>query len=186
MITQETTALKNENLLESQAHTAANNYKQANIDVPVSSAFSPSNPWDIMMNCPLAQAANDRQRQNFPQFGSMDLTAADIEQVYAPAIQAATEKSGVPADILRDMIWTESKGHPLTSNGGLVQIDPVAWGQTAAANDCLKNGNRYTPRDNIMAGALYLASKGSCSDSACWQNLYKTNYQDPTAASRAY
>ncbi|CAK3876878.1 Hypothetical predicted protein [Lecanosticta acicola] len=185
MMTQEMAALRNENLGESAAHTVENDYKQANINIPVSSAFSPEDPWEIMLNCPLAQKANDRQRENYPKYGSMDLTAEDIADVYGPAIAAATKESGVPGDILRDMIWTESKGHPLTSNGGLVQIDPVAWGTTVQANSCLTGANRYTPWFNIMAGALYLKSQGSCSDDACWETLYKNHYQDPTAACRA-
>ena len=127
MMTQELAALTQETLAESLQHTAANNYRQAGFTCAVDSAFAPSDPWQIILDCPLAQAANDRQRENYPAFGSMDLTPEDIEQVYEPAISAATAESGVPADVLRDMIWTESKGHPLTSNGGLTQIDPNAW-----------------------------------------------------------
>ena len=186
MMAQELAALKQETLSESLQHTAANNYKQAGFTCSVDSAVAPSDPWQIMLDCPLAQAANDRQRENYPAFGSMDLTPEDIATVYAPAIAAATAQSGVPGEILRDMIWTESKGHPLTSNGGLTQIDPNAWAAVVDANACMKGRKRYTPRDNIMAAALYLKSKGDCgNDTACWTSLYKGQYQDPMAACRA-
>ncbi|EME38079.1 hypothetical protein DOTSEDRAFT_75967 [Dothistroma septosporum NZE10] len=180
MQSQELAALKQETLSESLQNTTANNYAQAGFTCPVASAFAPSNPWQIMLDCPLAQAANNRQRENFPAFGSMDLTAADIATIYAPAIAFATAESGVPAEVLRDIIWTESKGHPLTSNGGLTQIDPNAWAAVVDGNECMKGRRRYVPRDNVLAAALFLKSKdtGGCgSGVSCWMGVYKTSYQ---------
>lgn len=116
----------------------------------------------------------------------MDLTPEDIATVYGPAISAASAESGVPGDVLRDVIWTESKGHPLASNGGLTQIDPNAWAGVVDGNEGLKGGRRYAPRDNVMAAALVLKGMGDCgADRGCWKELYENRYRDPKAGCRA-
>jgi soluble lytic murein transglycosylase-like protein len=174
MVQSEIAGLKNE---AQTTPTITANYAQAGIKAPVSSALPPSNPEDILKD-PLAKAAQAKMQENYPATGSMDLTEAQIKEVYGPAITAASKKTGVPEDMITSMIWTESKGHPLTSNGGLVQIDPVAWGQMADKDPSLKN--RYNPAENIMAGAAYLASKAGGSPPTSpegWKSLYHAQYQ---------
>jgi hypothetical protein len=174
MTQQELVALQGEAV---QSTTIAANYAQAGIGASVASALPPSNPADIL-NDGLARAAEAQMEANYPATGSMDLTADQILSVYGPAISAAEGRTGVPARVLGDMIYIESKGHPLTSNGGLGQIDPVAWGQMVDANPALEN--RYIPADNIMAAAMYLASKAGAAKPAsydAWMALYHAAYQ---------
>ncbi|HET6346936.1 MAG TPA: transglycosylase SLT domain-containing protein, partial [Myxococcota bacterium] len=174
MVQTELAGLKNE---AQTTPTIKANYAQAGIKAPVSSALPPSNP-EAILNDPLAQAAQKQMQANYPATGSMDLTEAQIKDVYGPAIKAASQKTGVPEEMISTMIWIESKGHPLTSNGGLTQIDPVAWGQMADKDPSLKN--RYNPADNIMAGAEYLASKAGGSPPSSydgWKALYHGQYQ---------
>lgn len=155
-------------------------FKQAGISADPACVLG--TPEEIM-SYPAAQAAMKQMKANFPAFGSMDLTAEDIPKVYADPIKAACTATGAPEDLLTKMIWTESKGHPLISNGGLTQIDNVAFGQQVQKNPNLKN--RYTPADNIMAAAMRL--KQGKDEAGCdWETAYYQHYQDPGAAARGY
>ncbi|KAF7198399.1 hypothetical protein HII31_00138 [Pseudocercospora fuligena] len=135
---------------------------------------------DNIMKDPQARAAMTQMKANFPAFGSMDLTAEDIQKVYADAIKTACAKTGVPEDMMVKIIWVESKGHPLVYQG-LTQIDYVAWGQMADENSSLKN--RYMPSDNIMASAMFL-KKAKDQYGGDWETTYSQHYQDPNAKSR--
>ncbi|KAF2168569.1 hypothetical protein M409DRAFT_21319 [Zasmidium cellare ATCC 36951] len=148
-------------------------YKQANIKADPSSALADP---ETIMQYPQARAAMERMKASYPTTGSPDLTPEDIQNVYADALNAACNKTGVPEDILIKIIWTESKGHPLVYNG-LTQMDYVAWGQMADENPDLKN--RYEPTSNIVAAAMYLAKqKGQFGGT--WDETYYNHYQDPS------
>lgn len=136
---------------------------------------------DAIMQDPQARAAMTQMKANYPASGSMDLTTGDIQTVYAEGIQAASDKTGVPQDMLVNIIWTESKGHPLVYQG-LTQIDYVGWGQQVDRDSSLQN--RYMPSDNILAAAMYLkAAKEEYGGD--WSTTYTQHYQDPGAAARA-
>ncbi|KXT03896.1 hypothetical protein AC579_6238 [Pseudocercospora musae] len=177
MINNEVTTLKT---LENPATVLPDikaEFAQASIKVSPDSTLP--NIDDIMKD-PQARAAMAQMKANFPAFGSMDLTAGDIQKVYGDAIKAACDKTGVPADIMVKIIWTESKGHPLVYQG-LTQMDYVVWGQMADENSALKN--RYLPTDNIVASAMFLKkAKDQYGDD--WETTYTQHYQDPSAASR--
>lgn len=85
-------------------------YKQANIQADPASALADVHK---IMQDPQARAAMERMKAAYPTTGSPDLTPADIQSVYADAIKAACNRTGVPEEILVKIVWTESKGHPL-------------------------------------------------------------------------
>ncbi|EME79712.1 uncharacterized protein MYCFIDRAFT_212292 [Pseudocercospora fijiensis CIRAD86] len=178
MITNEVTALKTSENPKTMLSTLKAIFTQARIKVSPDSALA---NVDKIMQDPQARAAMTQMKANFPAFGSMDLTAEDIQKVYGDAIKAACKKTGVPEDIMVKIIWTESKGHPLVYNG-LTQMDYVAWGQMADENPELKN--RYMPTDNIVAAAMFL-QKAKAKYGGDWETTYTQHYQDPTAASRS-
>ncbi|KAF2211790.1 hypothetical protein CERZMDRAFT_85185 [Cercospora zeae-maydis SCOH1-5] len=149
-------------------------YKQAGISCPPESAFP---DIDNTMQDSSARAAMSQMKANYPAFGSMDLTPEDIQKVYGDHIDTACSKTGVPADVMVNIIWTESKGHPLVY-GGLTQMDYVAWGQMAEQDPSLKN--RYMPGDNIVASAMYLKGKKD-TNGGDWETTYRNHYQDPNA-----
>ncbi|KAK4504481.1 hypothetical protein PRZ48_005397 [Zasmidium cellare] len=148
-------------------------YAQANIKASPSSALA---DVDTIMADPQARAAMERMKAAYPETGSPDLTAEDIQKVYADALKTACNKTGVPEDMLVKIIWTESKGHPLVYNG-LTQMDYVAWGQMADEDPDLKN--RYLPTSNIVAAAMYLA-KQKAQYGGTWEETYYNHYQDPS------
>ncbi|KAF2158480.1 hypothetical protein M409DRAFT_31012 [Zasmidium cellare ATCC 36951] len=124
---------------------------------------------------PQAQAALKAMKAAYPSTGSPDLTQEDIGIVYGDAIRTAVAKTTVPADMLSEIVWTESKGHPLVYNG-LTQIDYVAWGQMADRDPQLDN--RYLPTSNIVAAAMYLSAMKQRYGCA-WDDCYRNHYQDP-------
>lgn len=82
---------------------------------------------------------------------------------WAPYIQAAAAKSGIPADWIRKVMAAESGGHlllhgrPIVSRAGaigLMQLMPGTWQDMRVA---LRLGpDPHAPADNILAGAVYL------------------------------
>lgn len=152
-------------------------YDQANINAPVESAFAPEQASDIL-NQPLAQAAMARMKDNFARDGLADLKPGDIPEIYESPINAASSASGVPTDIIANIIYIESKGHPMTANGGLMQIDDIQWGLMKDQNPQLSN--RYILEDNIMAGALDLKFKCAGDIPTThegWEAVYHAHYQ---------
>lgn len=152
-------------------------YDQANIHAPVESAFAPEDPKEIL-NQPLAQAAMARMKSKFASKGDADLEAGEILEIYESPINAASSASGVPTDIIANIIYIESKGHPMTANGGLMQIDDIQWGLMKDQNPNLSN--RYIPQDNIMAGALDLKFKCAGDIPTThegWEAVYRAHYQ---------
>ncbi|KXT01623.1 hypothetical protein AC578_8044 [Pseudocercospora eumusae] len=77
----------------------------------------PPNPAGDILNDPTAKAAEQRI---FEMGGH--LNPAAIAEVYVDAINEAGKRT-------RDMIYTESKGHPLTGMGGLMQIGHIPYTQ---------------------------------------------------------
>lgn len=178
MINNEVASLKSKEASNIMLPSVQAQYKQAGIKAPADSALP---NIDNIMKDKAARAAMTQMKANYPLYGSMDLTAENIQTVYSDAIKAACTKTGVPEDIMVKIIYTESKGHPLVYQG-LTQMDYVAWGQMADQNKDLKN--RYNPADNIMASAMFLA-KAKSQYGGDWATTYSQHYQDPTAASRA-
>lgn len=84
---------------------------------------------------------------------------------YRDDILAASEATGVPANLLTAVIWDESKGVPSvgTINGengltdtGLMQLNPRTFEALKNQYPDLLTGHASDPQTNIMAGALYL------------------------------
>lgn len=84
---------------------------------------------------------------------------------YRADILAASDATGVPANLLAAVIWDESKGIASagTVNGengltdtGLMQVNPDTYADLQSRNPELLGGDASEPRNNIMAGALYL------------------------------
>lgn len=84
---------------------------------------------------------------------------------YRQDILAAAEATGVPANLLAAVIWDESKGIASagTVNGengltdsGLMQINPETFAALKEQHPDLLTGDASDPKNNIMAGALYL------------------------------
>jgi soluble lytic murein transglycosylase-like protein len=78
-----------------------------------------------------------------------DMTPQQVMATYRDEIQAASEKSGVPPELIAAMIWQESKGRPFTPGGGLMQLGPNEFWNFGG-------GDINHPADNIMAGAMYM------------------------------
>ena len=78
---------------------------------------------------------------------------------------AASEATGVPANLLTAVIWDESKGVASvgTINGengltdtGLMQVNPRTFEALKNKHPDLLAGDASSPQTNIRAGALYL------------------------------
>ena len=78
-----------------------------------------------------------------------DLSPQQVASTFKDDIAAASKASGVPAGILAGQIWQESKGHPETPGGGLMQLGDNEFQKYGG-------GNIANPHDNIMAGAMYM------------------------------
>jgi soluble lytic murein transglycosylase-like protein len=76
-------------------------------------------------------------------------------EVYEPLILEAADVHGLPADLIRAVIATESAFDPLAVSSagaqGLMQLMP-ALAEELGVTDA------FDPRQNIMAGSRYLAS----------------------------
>ncbi|KAF7198381.1 hypothetical protein HII31_00120 [Pseudocercospora fuligena] len=136
----------------------------------------PPNPAGEILNDPIAKAAEQRI---FEMGG--DLNPIAIAEVYSDAIAEAEKESGIPGDFLKDMIHTESKGHPLTGMGGLMQIGHIEYSQVYEAHGCMTGRNRYNPSANIVAGALHLSALhgDGPKDYGSVLHTYCTSYQNP-------
>lgn len=97
--------------------------------------------------------------------GSLSAGLNESLEPYRQDILAASEATGVPANLLAAVIWDESKGVASagTINGengqtdsGLMQINPETFAALKAQYPDLVTGDAADPRNNIMAGALYL------------------------------
>ncbi|AHG62189.1 transglycosylase SLT domain-containing protein [Advenella mimigardefordensis] len=84
---------------------------------------------------------------------------------YRDDILAASEATGVPPNLLAAVIWDESKGiaGAGSTNGengltdtGLMQLNPDTFAALKEQHPQLLTGDASDPRNNIMAGALYL------------------------------
>ena len=79
-------------------------------------------------------------------------------------IEAASRKSGVPANLIAAMIWQESRGviSAVSINGGnghtdvgLLQINPLTYEHSIRARHP-ELGSAHDPANNILAGAYYM------------------------------
>ena len=125
---------------------------------------------------PIAQAAMEKMKSNALLGTGGDLAYGDIGSVYASAIQEASSKSTVPVDMITNIIQIESKGDPIIFQG-LTQLDYLAWGYMVTWYPQLGLTNKYKPRDNIVASAMYLQNlvhQGACSSlEICYSNCYQ-------------
>lgn len=88
-----------------------------------------------------------------------------IEQ-FMPALQAASEKTGVPAEILGGMLWQESRGKldASSTNGGngltdtgLMQINPNTYSELQQKHPELQGKDLSDPETNILAAGYFMA-----------------------------
>ena len=88
---------------------------------------------------------------------------ADGVDRWAPYIDQAAQRCGIPATWIAKVMHAESagmtvwNGRPITSRTGamgLMQLMPATWAQMRGALDL--GADPYDPRDNILAGACYL------------------------------
>lgn len=88
---------------------------------------------------------------------------ADPVDRWAPLIGEASARFGVPIDWIARVMRAESagmtvwRGRPITSRAGamgLMQLMPATWADMRARLSL--GANPHDPRDNILAGTLYL------------------------------
>ncbi|RKH71958.1 lytic transglycosylase domain-containing protein [Corallococcus interemptor] len=81
------------------------------------------------------------------------------------AIESASAKTGMPAEMLAAQIWQESRGNleAVSTNGGngltdtgLMQVNPNTFGELQARHPELQGKNLSDPETNILAGAFYM------------------------------
>ena len=81
------------------------------------------------------------------------------------AIESASAKTGMPAEMLAAQIWQESRGNleAVSTNGGngltdtgLMQVNPNTFGELQAKHPELQGKNLSDPETNILAGAFYM------------------------------
>ncbi|MBZ4336349.1 lytic transglycosylase domain-containing protein [Corallococcus sp. AS-1-12] len=81
------------------------------------------------------------------------------------AIESASAKTGVPAEMLAAQIWQESRGNleAVSTNGGngltdtgLMQVNPNTYGELQAKHPELQGKDLSDPETNILAGAFYM------------------------------
>ena len=84
-----------------------------------------------------------------------------------PLIAEASQRFGVSESIIMSVIRAESggqitlNGRPITSRAGamgLMQLMPATWAELRS--ELQLGSNPYDPRDNILAGTLYLRKLG--------------------------
>ena len=84
----------------------------------------------------------------------------------APAIESASQKTGVPVAELAAVIWAESRGAVAAtstnpgnglSDSGLMQINPGTFGQLQSDHPELQGKSIADPATNILAGAYFLS-----------------------------
>jgi hypothetical protein len=84
---------------------------------------------------------------------------------YRGAIESASAKTGVPANMLAGQIWQESRGNlaAVSTNGGngltdtgLMQVNPNTYGELQSKYPELQGKDLSTPENNILAGAYYM------------------------------
>jgi hypothetical protein len=84
---------------------------------------------------------------------------------YRNAIESASAKTGVPANMLAGQIWQESRGNlaAVSTNGGngltdtgLMQVNPNTYGELQAKHPELQGKDLSSPENNILAGAYYM------------------------------
>ena len=77
---------------------------------------------------------------------------------YAAPIAEATQRLGIPADWIRQIIRAESGGdpHAISPKGamGLMQLMPKTWAELRGRYDL--GSDPFDPHDNILAGTAYL------------------------------
>ena len=134
---------------------------------------------ELIMQDPLAMAAM-KKRKYMAMFGSLgDLDYGDISDIYHDAIAEASRLSTVPDYVIVNSILGETHGDPIIYQG-LTQFDNLAWAQMMSYYGTQLNlRNKYYPRDNIVAMAMYLYNlvhQGLCVG-LDWQSCYNTCYQ---------
>ena len=86
---------------------------------------------------------------------------------WEPLIAEASQRFGVSQSIIVSVIRAESggrttlNGRPITSRAGamgLMQLMPATWAELRS--ELQLGSNPYDPRDNILAGSLYLRKLG--------------------------
>lgn len=116
---------------------------------------------------PINQPVTGTTETTLPTPGSSRLHLPDALKPYEEDIQKAADKTGVPAEMLAAQIWQESRGsldaNTMNSgNGlqdsGLMQVNSNTFADLQSKNPELlgPNADPNCPRDNIMAGALYM------------------------------
>ncbi|RKG71175.1 lytic transglycosylase domain-containing protein [Corallococcus sp. CA054B] len=84
---------------------------------------------------------------------------------FRSAIESASAKTGMPAEMLAAQIWQESRGNleAVSTNGGngltdtgLMQVNPNTFGELQAKHPELQGKNLSDPETNILAGAFYM------------------------------
>lgn len=85
---------------------------------------------------------------------------------FMPMIEAAAEKTGVPADVLAGMLWQESRGkiNAGSTNGGnglndtgLMQVNPNKFAELQEDHPELRGKNLSDPETNILAAAYFMS-----------------------------
>ena len=103
-----------------------------------------------------------------PDQQSAPLTLNPALEPFRDDIMAAAKATGVPPELIAAMIWEESKGDPeaMSVNGGnggsdigLMQVNEKTFAAMKEKHPDLITGTADNPKDNIMAGALYLAEQ---------------------------
>ncbi|MFB1485312.1 lytic transglycosylase domain-containing protein [Corallococcus sp. RDP092CA] len=84
---------------------------------------------------------------------------------FRSAIESASAKTGMPAEMLAAQIWQESRGNleAVTTNGGngltdtgLMQVNPNTYKELQAKYPELQGKDLADPETNILAGAYYM------------------------------
>ena len=104
-----------------------------------------------------------------------DMTPSQIWATYRTEIEAASDETGVPEEIIVGMIWQESKGNKNVPGGGLMQIGAHEFEQFGG-------GAIGNPRDNIMAGARYMSDMHR--DFGSWELALRAYNSGPNGVDR--
>ncbi|MBC7105863.1 MAG: transglycosylase SLT domain-containing protein, partial [Firmicutes bacterium] len=101
-------------------------------------------------------------------------SAASVPPEFRAFLEEAEARTGIPWWLLAGLIQVESSWNPLAVNDrtgcfGLTQIAPEYWPERARAAGFDPELDRWNPRDQIIAGAVYLAGLFDAR-SVDWQN----------------
>lgn len=132
------------------------------------SAPAPANSQPVAPNGNTGVVGPSASQQVSPSTGGGTKLGGNLPpglEKFRGAIESASAKTGMPAEMLAAQIWQESRGNldAVTTNGGngltdtgLMQVNPNTYKELQSKYPELQGKDLADPETNILAGAYYM------------------------------